>query len=644
MCGIAGFWDRNNKTQDLKKEIIAMTNSLAHRGPDDEGIFIDENRKVALGHRRLSILDLSSAGHQPMKSNSGRYVIIYNGEIYNYKNLRKEIEAKYGAIFRSSTDTEVLLAAIENWGIEKALEKSNGMFAFALWDRKENRLFLARDRIGIKPLYYGINNNIFYFASELKAIRANSLFVPEINKDALALYFRHNYIPVPYAIYKGINKLRPGHYITIDGNLNIEEKYYWSAEKISTHTQNILQLSEVDVVSEVENLLADSIRMRMIADVPLGTFLSGGIDSSIVAALMQKESRRPIKTFTIGFYENDYNEARFAKAVAHHLGTDHTELYTTPKEAMDIILRLADIYDEPFSDSSQIPTFLISQLTKNYVTVSLSGDGGDELFGGYNRYFWGNYIWKSTRYIPAFIKRSAAKILLMMSNKDYGGLADIWLLSRFLKQPLLNDKLFKLAEILDAGSEDKLYKRLISHWRHPHKLVREAEEPNTVLDHKTISKLIPNFTGRMMFFDLITYLPDDILTKVDRASMAVSLEVRVPLLDHRLVELSKKIPLSLKIKKKKGKWILRQILYKYVPPKLIERPKMGFSIPLGDWLRNDLKGWANSLLDEKKLKKDGILNPQPIKKLWQEHLTKKRNWQYLLWDVLMFQAWKEKWM
>jgi len=648
MCGIAGFWiQRGSNGEILKKEIMKMTRALAHRGPDDEGFYVDKKTGIALGHRRLSILDLSPKGHQPMISFSGRYVIVYNGEVYNYKELRKEIENNFNVKFKSDTDTEVILAGFEVWGVEGTLERMNGMFAFALWDKKKRKLFLMRDRVGIKPLYYGVQNGILFFASELKAIRANRFFKPEIDRNALALFFRHNYIPAPYSIYKNIKKLEPGHHAVISGNLNIKIRRYWDIEKIvEDGIKNPIDLSEKEAALELERLLLDSVKKRMIADVPLGAFLSGGIDSSTVVALMQAQNNIPVKTFTIGFYENNYDEAKYAKKVAKHLGTDHTELYITPKEAIDVIPKLSDIYDEPFSDSSQIPTFLVSQLTKRYVTVSLSGDGGDELFGGYNRYFRASNTWNRINFIPYVVRLRLSKMISLLSPRCIDrALKPVKVIApKQVKNILSRDKVLKFSKILTNRNPDELYKRLISHWKNPEKLVFNSKEPKTILDDLRIKDFIPNFKDRMMFFDFITYLPDDILTKVDRASMAVSLEARVPILDYRIVEFSKKLPLNFKIKNDKSKWILRQVLYKYVPKELVERPKMGFGVPLDNWLRGPLRDWAEDLLDEKKIKRDEFLNPEPIKKLWKEHLSGKRNWQYLLWDVFVFQAWKKRWM
>ena len=645
MCGIAGLWQKNEK--NLKSRITKMTDTLSHRGPDDSGIYVDKKNCIALGHRRLSILDLSPAGHQPMKSFSGRYIIVYNGEIYNYHEIKKELEIKYNIKFKSDSDTEIILSCIEIWGLKKSLQKFNGMFAFALWDKKIEKLYLVRDRIGIKPLYYGIQNKTLLFASELKAIRVNKSFQPILNRDALTLFFRHNYIPTPYSIYKGIKKLTPGYFVTIDKNLNMQLECYWDIYKITENNiKNLTTLSRKEAISRLENLLLDSVKKRMISDVPLGAFLSGGIDSSTIVALMQAQSNIPIKTFTIGFYEKKYNEATFAKEIAKYLKTDHTELYLTYQKAMEIIPKLPNIYDEPFSDSSQIPTFLISQLAHKDVTVSLSGDGGDELFGGYKRYFLTNKIWNKIKLLPHFIKRDIIKLISVIPPERWNTLLNNFnfIIPKKLHQTLYGDKLYKLLDILNKPSDSQLYKALISHWKYPENLVINSKEPNTVFDNKKIDKNINNFTDKMMFFDLITYLPDDILVKVDRASMSMGLETRVPILDHRIVEFSKKLPLSLKIKEQKSKWILRQILYKYVPKKLIERPKMGFGVPINDWIKGPLKEWAEDLLNENKLKQDGFLNFELIRKRWQEHINQKRNWGGWLWDVLMFQSWKKKWM
>lgn len=643
MCGLTGFLDlsRQRTVEELHDNVLRMTGTLSHRGPDDGGTWVDAGSGIGLGHRRLSIVDLSPEGHQPMHSAQGRYAIVFNGEIYNFMILRQRLES-LGYGFRGHSDTEVMLAAIEQWGLEGAVRQFIGMFAFALWDRKEKVLHLVRDRLGIKPLYYGWMGRIFLFGSELKALRVHPGFDGRINKDALALYLRHNYIPAPYSIYRDVYKLLPGNILSI-GDCNTPNSVpYWSAREVArTGVTDPFGGTEADAIVQLDGLLREAVNLRMVADVPLGAFLSGGVDSSMVVALMQAQSRRPVDTFTIGFYEDGYNEAEDARAVARLLGTNHTELYVTPEEAMAVIPRLPTLYDEPFADSSQIPTFLVSELARRHVTVSLSGDGGDELFAGYNRYFWGRSIWQKIDWMPGSLKSLAAGGLRILSPMAWESLFQKLgpLLPGSVKQRNPGDKLHKLADILVADSPEKMYLDLVSHWKDPASLVPDSYEPPTVLNDRTQWEDLPDFTQRMMYLDLITYLPDDILTKVDRASMGVSLEARVPLLDHRVVEFAWRLPMSMKIKNDQGKWLLRQVLYQYVPAELIERPKMGFGVPIDQWLRGPLRDWAGDLLDAGRLKKEGFFRPEPITKLWREHLSGERNWQYYIWDILMFQAW-----
>jgi asparagine synthase (glutamine-hydrolysing) len=650
MCGLTGFFRLSNLAGRDAPDAIAtrMADTLRHRGPDDGGVWVDVGAGIALGQRRLSIVDLSLEGHQPMLSACGRYVLAFNGEIYNFRALHRELES-LGEKFRGHSDTEVMLAAISRWGLANALKRFNGMFAFALWDREERRLHLVRDRLGEKPLYYGWISKTLLFGSELKALRAYPDFKADIDRNALALFLRHNYLPAPYSIYSGIYKLAPGTVLTIDkaspSSLPVPVPYWSARDAAERGLADPFSGSSDEAVGELEILLQDAIKLRMEADVPLGAFLSGGIDSSTVVALMQAQSDRPVKTFTIGFYEHGYNEAEYAREVAKHLGTDHTELYVTPEEAMAVIPRLPDLYDEPFSDSSQIPTFLISQLTRQHVTVSLSGDGGDELFAGYNRYFWGRNIWKTIGWMPQRLRGMAARVLTSVSPQawDRAFTSVGPFLPAKINQRMPGDKLHKLAEILSVGSPEAMYRGLVSHWKSPASVVLHSNEPPTALTDKTRWADLPDFTQRMMYLDTMTYLPDDILVKVDRASMGVSLEARVPFLDHRVVEFAWRIPLSMKIRQGQGKWLLRQVLYRYVPKALIERPKTGFGIPLDRWLRGPLREWAEELLDEKRLKVEGFFNPAPIRQKWLEHLSGKRNWQYHLWDVLMFQAWKARW-
>lgn len=643
MCGIAGFFDRSiqNPSQVLK----GMTDAIIHRGPDDEGHWFDRNACIALGHRRLSILDLTSAGHQPMHSSSGRYVIVFNGEIYNHHLIRIELEQLTSRNWRGHSDTEVMLEAFETWGVDSTLRRLVGMFAIALWNRQERRLYLMRDRIGEKPLYYGWSGNAFLFGSELKSLRAHPAWSNNINRDALTLYLRHNCIPSPHSIYQNIHKLTPGTFISICPDRDTIGKLpqptpYWSLRHAVTDGKTDPFIgSDQEATEQLDIHLRNAVHQQMEADVPLGAFLSGGVDSSTIVALMQAQSSHPVSTFTIGFHEKDYNEANHAKAVAAHIGTDHTELYVTPNDALAVIPNLPSLYDEPFSDASQIPTFLISQLTRRYVTVSLSGDAGDELFGGYNRYFWVKSIWKKICWLPRDIRSVLAAACTALSPACWNSFAAALPSKARLRNT--GDKLHKLAEILVVESPEAMHRQLVSHWKEPGGIVIDAHEPITLLTNPSLWPELPDFTQWMMYLDTLTYLPDDILVKVDRSAMGVSLETRVPFLDHRLIEFAWRLPISLKIRNGVGKWLLRQVLYKYVPKELIERPKMGFGIPIDTWLRGPLRSWADNLLNEKRLSEEGFFNPVPIKEKWREHLSGSRNWQYLLWDVLMFQSWLE---
>jgi asparagine synthase (glutamine-hydrolysing) len=627
-----------------------MADQLIHRGPDDSGVWVDAEAGVALGFRRLAIVDLSPAGHQPMTSSSGRYVIVFNGEVYNFGELRKELESR-GHAFRGRSDTEVMLEAVSEWGLEAAVKKFVGMFAFALWDRRERVLHLVRDRLGIKPLYCGWQGKTFLFGSELKALRAHPDFDPEINRDALALYLRYGYIPQPYSIYQGIRKLPPGHILSLGAGAQTplelsQTASYWSAQEVYENgAANPWRGSEDEAVEELDRLLRESVRLRMIADVPLGAFLSGGIDSSTVVALMQAQSNRSVKTFTIGFHAQEFNEADHAKTVAAHLGTEHTELYVTPKEALDVIPKLPTLYDEPFADSSQIPTYLVSALTRRHVTVSLSGDGGDELFGGYQRYCNARQFWKTVRGFPYVTRKALAGFIRVCKPATYdrlvGGLGP--LLPRLARPSSVGERMYRLAEVITVRNPEELYRHLVSYWKSPMELVLNAKEAPDLLTQSSEWARLDDISQRMMFLDLTTYLPDDILAKLDRASMGVSLEARVPVLDHRVVEFAARVPVSMKIRSGQGKWLLRQMLYRYLPPELVERPKMGFSVPIEEWLRGPLRDWAEGLLDQDRLRREGFFRSEPIRELWAEHLSGQRNWQGHLWNVLMFQAWTEKW-
>ena len=643
MCGIAGFFDpRDFNPTEAKQLVRRMASRVVHRGPDDSGVWVDGKSGIALAHQRLSVLDLSPAGHQPMKSPSRRYVIVYNGEIYNHLELREQLG---GVAWVGHSDTETLLAAIDAWGVSATLEKCVGMFAFALWDRKANTLTLARDRLGEKPLYYGWQGKVFVFGSELKALRAHPAFRSEIDRGALALFLKYNYIPAPSSIYKGIFKHLPGAFVVVRSReIELEPTIYWSARKCAEKGQrNVFSGDDGEAGEELERLLQQAVSSQMVADVPLGAFLSGGVDSSTIVSLMQAQSSRPVKTFTIGSYSSGYNEAEQAKKVARHLGTEHTELYVTPEEAMAVIPRLPGLYDEPFADSSQIPTFLVAEMARSHVTVSLSGDGGDELFGGYNRHYWAPIFQKRFGLVPRPLRAALAMGITSLNPNVWDAVFSG--LEKFLPSEWRyvnpGDKLHKLADVLPARSTEEMYQGLVSFWKQTEKLVDMRNNYACVPPVFETQPVLKDFSHRMMYLDLVSYLPDDILVKVDRAAMGVSLETRVPMLDHRVVEFAWRLPLSLKIKNGQGKWLLRQILQKYVPRELVERPKMGFGVELDDWLRGPLKEWGEALLDESRLKREGFLDPVPVRKIWSEHLTGQRNWAYHLWGVLMFQAWLE---
>ncbi|TKB73879.1 MAG: asparagine synthase (glutamine-hydrolyzing) [Nitrospira sp.] len=648
MCGISGFLDtsRRRGADELRDIVLDMASSLRHRGPDDFGSWVDAATGIALGHRRLSIVDLSPLGHQPMHSASGRYALSFNGEIYNFRALRGKLE-DLGHSFRGHSDTEVMLACFSRWGVHQALKLFTGMFAFALWDREARLLYLARDRFGEKPLYYGWMGKTFLFASELKALRAHPDFKGDIDRDVLALYFRYGYIPAPYSIYRGISKILPGTVLTLTPETGSPPTVtpYWSLRAVAEQgTANPFTGTETEAVARLDQLLRDAVKLQMEADVPLGAFLSGGVDSSTIVALMQGQSAEPVRTFSIGFHEAAYDEAPYAKAVAKHLGTAHTELYVTPEEAMAVIPRIPTLYDEPFADPSQIPTFLVSQLARRDVTVSLSGDGGDELFAGYSTYLWGLRAWNQIERIPRSLRALSGKGLTLLSSEAWESLFRMIepIVPKRLRQRNLGSKFRAIAGLLPAESAEALYQAILTHWEAPGSLVIGASEPLTPLTDRTQWGNFPDLLRRMMYNDALMYLPDDILVKVDRAGMGVGLETRVPLLDHRVVEFAWQLPDSMKIRDGRGKWILRQVLSRYLPPSLIDRPKMGFGVPIGAWLRGPLKEWAEALLDEKRLKDQGFLNPDPIRNTWNEHLSGTSNWETPLWDALLFQSWLEQ--
>jgi asparagine synthase (glutamine-hydrolysing) len=645
MCGFSGFVEKklHNDSDYFEKIASDMAQVLPHRGPDSNGIWFEPTHGVGFSHTRLSIHDLTISGHQPMLSSCGRFVIAYNGEIYNFLELKEELDAlNVVHEWKGHSDTEVLLALIKYWGLSKTLRKINGMFAFALWDCKKKTLSLARDRFGEKPLYFGFQKNTFLFGSELKALRQHPSWDAEIDRGALTLYMRYCYVPAPLSIYKGISKLLPGHYITVKQGVVSKPIQYWSlSNAIQLGKRRPFDGSRSEAVSELNTLLHDAVNIRTKADVPVGVFLSGGVDSSTVASIMQSQSTKKIRTFAIGLDEKGYNEAPHAKKVAKYLGTDHTELYLSSNDALDVIPQLPEIYDEPFADSSQIPTYFVSKMTREYVTVALSGDGGDELFGGYTRYFRNENLWKGINSTPLLLRRIIRGSIENIPPQWWDRLP--YIIKNRLPGELsigkVGDRLHKLACVLDVKTQEELFGRLISTWQDPEDLVLNGSQPETIISDLSNSLKTESFIEKMMYFDSMTELPDDILTKVDRASMAVSLESRIPLLDHRVAELAWKFPLDLKVYNGVGKWVLREVLHQYVPPELIERPKQGFSVPISDWLRGPLRDWAEALLDPDKLKEQGYLNVTLVHKYWDEHLSNKKNWPHQLWAILMFQAW-----
>lgn len=647
MCGIAGFFDPNGFDATAGTQLAQdMAQAIIHRGPDDAGVWVDDAAGIALAHRRLSIVDLSEAGHQPMLSASGRYVLIYNGEIYNHVELRDELEASgNGYDWRGHSDTETALACIEVYGLEKALQKFIGMFAIALWDKNEKALYLARDRIGEKPLYFGRQNNVWLFGSELKALRVHHEFTSDINRDALCLYLRHNYIPAPHSVYDGIGKLPPGSYVRLAAHIidAVPVPFWTLDDKVSNGKVNPFAGSEAEALDHLDKVLSRAVGLQMQADVPLGAFLSGGVDSSLIVALMAEQSQRKVKSFSIGFEDAQFDEAPFAREVASHIGTEHHELYVTAQETLDVIPKLPTLYDEPFSDSSQIPTYLVSQIARQHVTVSLSGDAGDELFGGYNRYNWGRSIWDKMNKVPHPLRSAMGTGIGMLSPKTWNAITVplMNMAPQKYRQKNPGDKLHKAAGMLSARTPEAIYTYLVSHWPDPAAIVRGGAEPQTVLtsSHEVTADM--PFEARMMYLDMLSYLPDDILVKVDRAAMGVSLETRVPFLDHTVIEAAWQLPMNMKIRNGTGKWCLRELLYRRVPKHLIERPKMGFGVPLDAWLRGPLRDWAEHLLDEKRLAQAGFFDPTPIRKKWDEHLSGARSWHYYIWDILMFEAWRE---
>ena len=654
MCGVAGFLDGGCSLPEGASAIArAMADAVAHRGPDDAGVWLDREAGVALAHRRLAVIDLSPAGRQPMLSMSGRNVIVFNGEIYNHAELRRRLETRYpnAVCWRGRSDTETLLAAVECWGLEEALQAAVGMFALALWDRKDRTLSLARDRIGEKPLYYGLQNGVLLFGSELKALAAHPAFAGDVDREALALLLRDLYIPSPRSIYKGILKLPAGTYVRIAADRGRERvgelpepQPYWSLRNvIAAGCEQPFEGAPEEAVDALHGLLLEAVRRQMAADVPLGAFLSGGVDSSTIVALMQAQSDRPVRTFTIGFEESGYDEAQYARSVAGHLGTEHTELYVSARDALDVIPRLPALFDEPFADSSQIPTFLVSAMARRHVTVALSGDGGDELFGGYLLYSTTPRRWRALSQVPTPLRRLGAHTVATFLAPG-----PAWQPARLLRRTRLGrgwlrmaPRASRLALQLDCRTPEQLYLQARSPCPDLSTAVHGASAPVTVLTEPASWPDTPELEHRLMAVDALTYLPDDILVKVDRATMGASLETRAPLLDHRIVEFVWRLPLSVKIRNGRQKWSLRRVLHEYVPEELAERPKAGFAIPLASWLRGPLRDWAEALLDERRLRSEGFLDPRPIRRRWSEHLSMHGQWDQHLWSILMFQAWLE---
>jgi asparagine synthase (glutamine-hydrolysing) len=652
MCGITGFFQEGASSPARTAQIMA--DSIAHRGPDDSGVWCDESVGIAFGFRRLSIVDLTPNGHQPMASASGRFHIVFNGEIYNFLELKQELSGK-GNQFRGGSDTEVMLAAFETWGIRESLLKFNGMFAFAVWDSKEQQLSLARDRIGKKPLYYGWCNGCFIFGSELKAVKCHPRFGSEIDRSALKHYMQRGYIPSPFSIYRDFHKLVPGALLEIPkrdllrrpagfspslvSGAEAGPVAYWDLVGLGRRSQaQPFQGSELDAVNELDRLLGDSIRRRMVADVPIGAFFSGGIDSSLVVAMMQAEHSKPVQTFTIGFHEADYDEAPFARRIAEYLKTDHTELYISADEGLSVIPDLPSMYDEPLADASQIPTYIVSRLARSQVTVALCGDGGDELFIGYNRYTWPKKIFSVLKYFPLPLRQAIGRIGLSLSPPVQHRLAEVLAsaIPRVNRPQRSNDSLQKLFRIMSAHSQDEIYEDLTTYWPANSVIGDEFRKPQYTMGDM---QMLSDFLLRSMFLDLGSYLPGDLLAKVDRASMAASIEVRSPLLDCRVIEFAASLPSSMRAPHGVKKHLLQALLSRYVPRELFERPKMGFSVPIGGWLAGPLKGWAEDLLDESLLKREGFFDPVMVRARWKEQCAGACNWQNELWTVLMFQSW-----
>ena len=648
MCGLAGAFQPGVSESEWRDRLRAMANAIRHRGPDDEGFWCDASAGVGFAFRRLAIIDLSAEGRQPMASASGRFVMIFNGEVYNHAELRAELDA-LGIAWRGHSDTEVMLAAIDAWGLTAAVRRFVGMFAFALWDRADRRLHLVRDRLGIKPLYWGWSRGALLFGSELTALRRHPAFEARLDRDAVASFLRFNYVPAPRSAYEGFRKAEPGTIRTFSlgatapGDDGVKETYWSLADVAAEGLRRPFEGDDREAVDALEGRLMDSVRLRMVADVPLGAFLSGGIDSSLVVALMQAQSARPVRTFTIGFAEKDYDESAWARRVASRLGTEHTEQIVGAGDALATIPRIAALFDEPFADSSQVPTLLVSALARRHVTVALSGDGGDESFAGYKRYALFSDLRRTLGRLPRAGRALASRLLGAIPTAAANrllGFTDPWL-RRYGSGGRAGDKIGKLAELLALPDDRALYVDLVSHWKRPELLIPGSHEAPRWVDSTPPRARFRDEIHPLMYDDTLAYLPDDILVKVDRTSMSVGLEARVPLLDHRVVELAWRFPLALKLREGGTKWALKQVLDRHLPKELVDRPKMGFGLPIDVWLRGPLREWAESLLSVDRLRREGLLDPAPIREKWTEHLGGQRDWHYYLWNVLVLEAWRE---
>lgn len=643
MCGIAGFISKSNfGYSGAKKQVVEMGEALNHRGPDHTGYFFDENIGLAMVHKRLSILDPSDAGNQPMCSPSGRFVISFNGEIYNHLELRSELAMRNVQIeWRGRSDTETILACVDAFGFPEALQKLSGMFAIALYDKKTRKLFLARDRIGEKPIYYGWQGGSSFFASELKAIKLFKAFIPKLNREALARFLNYSYVPTPLTIYSDVFKLEPGHYVELDNGC--EPKCFWDPFIFATEKLPHDELkSDNDLLADLETLLRRSVQNQMQSDVPFGAFLSGGIDSSLITSLMQQSSIKKIDTYSIGFEDQDFDEAPFAKSVARHIGTNHHEYYVSAEDALELVPSLPQIYDEPFSDSSQLPMILLARMTRQNVSVALSGDGGDELFGGYSRHVFADKIWRLLRLFPRQGRNSAVGLLNRISTEKVAAVLSslLAIAPKRYRHRNIGDKINKIKTLLGSSSEADMYVRLTRHWRSVEDILDVSSQHHQLRQIPQQFEKNLSSSEKMMLLDLLRYLPDDLLVKLDRAAMSTSLETRLPYLDQQVVEFALKMPAHLKIRGVTGKWCLREILYKSVPRALVDRPKVGFGVPLASWLRGPLREHCEVFCSRGNLEDAGYFNPKVIEKKWKQHVSREENWHHEIWNIFVFEIWR----